>query len=168
MNRILVVANRESDLLNLLKKHCNVTVVRFDSDPPASSDFDALCLLGGSEDRAITLCAPLHNLAYDMYEEGKPVFFEFIEAIFSIRPKGINNTAFQRMVYRAEHLECDGLSDGDLFDGQCNDCIHYRPIQECNKPILTYKQHVCAHSNIEITEEEHRDGIFAGFFYKTF
>ena len=165
MNRILAIANSESDLLSLLRAHCDVTVIPTSADPVDSKDFDAICVLGGTEGSNLTLPAPLHNLAYEMKEQGKPVFFEFICSIFSIRPKGTINTAFQRMVYREGGLDCGGLSDGDLLDGQSNDCINYRPITEKNRPILTYKQHICAHSKIEISEEEHRDGTFALWWY---
>ena len=165
MNRILVVANSESDLLALLEKHCNVVVIDTDDDAPDLDDFDALCVLGGTENADLKMSPPLHNLAYEMKEAGKPVFFEYVCSIFSIRPRGINNTAFQRMVYREAALECDGVENGDLFDGQCNDCINYRPITEDMRPILTYKQHICAHSKIEISTEEHRDGTFALWWY---
>ena len=165
MNRILVVANQESDFLSLLEKHCDVTVISFNDDVSSYRDFDALCILGGTEGGAVTMSAPLHNLAFDMTEAGRPVFFEFVGSIFSIRPRSVTGTAFQRMVYREAALECPEISNGDLFDGQCNDCINYRPIQPWNKPVLTYKQHICAHSRIDITEEEHRDGTFALWWY---
>ena len=165
MNRILVVANAETDLLALLRKHCDVTVIDFYADVPSADDFDALCVLGGTEPSDAVMPAPLHNLAFEMKEKGKPIFFEFVCAIFSIRPRAVVNTAFQRMVYRAGGLECDGVEDGFLFDGQSNDCINYRPITEANRPILTYKGHVCAHSKVDMSPEEHREGTFALWWY---
>lgn len=164
MNRILVVANNESDLLSLLTKHCNVTVKSFD-EPIEDESYDALCVLGGTECGAKLMSAPLHNLAEAMHEEGKPVFFEFISAIFYTRTKGVVNTARQRMVYRTAGLECESLCDGDLFDGQNNDCVNYNNVFETSKPILTYKEHVCAHSNFPLTEEEHKDGTYALWWY---
>ena len=165
MNKILAIAGAESDLLSLLTKYCEVTVVPFDVDVDTLDEFDALCVLGGTEGGTLTMSAPLHNLAYRMREQCKPIFFEFITSIFSIRPRAVTNTAFQRMVYRESNLDCSGLSDGDLLDGQCNDCINYRPISESARPILTYKEHICAHSKIEISAEEHREGTFALWWY---
>ena len=164
MNKILVIANGESDLLDLLVKHCNVTVKRVD-DPVGCEEFDALCVLGGTEANDISMPAPLHNLAEKMHEEGKPIFFEFVYALFCTRSKGKLNTARQRMVYRAAALECGGVSDGDLFDGQSNDCIIYNNIYDGSRPILTYKEHVCAHSNIAISEQEHKEGTYALWWY---
>ena len=103
MNNILVIANGESDLLDLLQKHCNVTVKKV-NDPVSNEEYDALCVLGGTEANDISLPAPLHNLAEKMHEEGKPVFFEFVYALFCTRSKGKLNTARQRMVYRAAYL----------------------------------------------------------------
>ena len=51
--------------------------------------------------------------------------------------------------------------DGDLLDGQSNDCIKYAPLDETQIPVLTYQEYVCAHSNIEMSAEKHREGTWA-------
>ena len=165
MNRVLVITNSTSDLLSLLRGHLNVTVKGFCDPIEKSESYDALCVLGGAEPSAVSLPAPLHNFAERMHEEGKPVFFEFIGAVFLTRTRGTVNTARQRMVYRGVGLECEGVFDGDLFDGQNNDCIRYGKMIDKCRPVLTYKESICAHSNIRLSEEEHRDGNFALWWY---
>lgn len=164
MNNILVITNNESDFLSLLSKHCKITV-RSTNDPIVDGEYDAMCILGGAEGAALSMSAPLHNFVELMHEEGKPIFFEFVSAIMLTRTKGNLNTARQRMVYRSAGLACDELTDGDLFDGQNNDCIKYGNLLEASRPILTYQEHVCAHSNIEMTEQEHKEGTYALWWY---
>ncbi len=164
MNHILVVTNTESDLLSLLREHCKITVKSFE-DRFFGEEYDALCVLGGTESSAAAMPAHLHNFVEKMHADGKPCFFEFVGAVMLTRSKGALNTARQRMVYRTAGLDCEGISDGDLFDGQCNDCIKYGKVVDKATPILTYKEHICAHSKIELSEEEHRDGTFALWWY---
>ena len=164
MNRILVVANAESDLLSLIKAACQVTVMSSEDDF-SSVECDALCILGGTEGGGMALPAHLHNFVERIHDEGKPIFLEFVGALLLTRSSGSHSTARQRMVYRGAVLECDGVSDGDLFDGQSNDCLKYGRMIDKGTPILTYKEHVCAHTNIEMSAEEHRDGKFALWWY---
>lgn len=164
MNNILVITDSESDFLSLMSKHCKINV-KSTSEPIADGKYDALCILGGAEVSALSMSAPLHNFAEKMHSEGKPIFFEFVGALLLTRKSGNLNTARQRMVYRREGLECEYINDGDLFDGQDNDCIRYGNLFENSRPILTYKEHVCAHSNIEMSEEEHKNGTYALWWY---
>ena len=164
MNSILVIANGESDFLSLLSKHCKITLKGFD-EPSYNDCYDALCVLGGTENAAAAMPAPLHNLAEKMHEAGKPIFFEYVGALLLTRSRGSLNTARQRMVYKSDGLECDNIADGDLFDGQNNDCIKYGKMIDKGRPILTYKESICAHTNIKLTDEEHRDGTFALWWY---
>ena len=164
MNNVLVIANNESDFLSLLSKYCRVTV-KSTSEPLSDDGYDALCILGGADGSPLAMPAPLHNFAERMHSLGKPIFFEFVSALFLTRTRGNLNTARQRMVYRGAGLDCKSLADGDLFDAQNNDCIKYGNIFESSRPILTYKEQICAHSSIEIGKEEHREGTFALWWY---
>lgn len=165
MNNVLVITNNDSDFLKLLRAKCSVTVASDDAVPIETDGFDALCVLGGADSTDVIMSAPLHNFAIKMKEEGKPVFFEFVGALFTVRKRKVHNTARQRMVYRASGLECDGITDGDLLDGQCNDCLEYSRMDDSARPILTYRENICAHSRTEISEQEHREGVFALWWY---
>ena len=78
MNKILVVANGESDLLTLMKENnLDITVISSEiSTRPLASAFDALCILGGTESSALIPSAPCHDLLDAMRKAGKPVFCE--------------------------------------------------------------------------------------------
>lgn len=161
MNRILVITNGESDFLQLLKKNCNVTVRSFDNAVTGEDDFDALCLLAGNEERLFHPSAPLQVLMDRMRTAHKPVFCEYIGPIGHIRARGTASIVRQRMVYQSKRILTDGLTDGDLLDGQSNDCIKYAPFSEEQIPVLTYQEYVCAHSNVEMSAEKHREGTWA-------
>lgn len=164
MNSILVITSGESDFLSLLKRCCSITV-KAPTDPVTDAEYDALCILGGQDGSAMAMPAPLHNFVERMHDGGKPIFFEFVSALLLTRTRGNLATARQRMVYRGAGLSCDDIKDGDLFDGQNNDCIKYGNMFEASRPILTYKENVCAHSNIEMSDEEHKDGTYALWWY---
>lgn len=164
MNHILVITNGESDLLYLLSKHCKITVRSFD-DTFNSFEYDALCILGGNEGTAKTMSAHLHNFVEEMHGRGKLIFFEYVSVFLLTRSKGTLDTTRERMVYREDGLICSEVANGDILYGQSNACIKYGRMVDSGRPILTYREHVCAHSNINIAEDEHRDGTFALWWY---
>jgi hypothetical protein len=65
------------------------------------------------------------------------------------------------MVYKKNNFAVDGLPQGALFDGQSNECIKFLPRADEQKPILTYQEYVCAHSVAELSDEQHREGVWA-------
>lgn len=161
MNRILVVTDGDSDLLQLLQKSCDVTVISLDSVDVNPNAYDALCVLVGNNIYPTNLSAPLHDCMEKMRRQGKPVFCEFVGPIGGVRLRGTVQMVRQRMAYNAKGLPMDGLKDGDLLDGQSNECIKWLPKTEEQTPILTYQEYVCAHSNAEISEEQHRESFWA-------
>ena len=161
MNRILVLTDGESDLSLLLKEACNATVMPLDTVCVDNEAFDSLCVLLGNNVYPTNLSAPLHDCMEKMRRAGKPVFCEFVGPIGGVRLRGTTNMVRQRMAYNAKGFPVDGLTNGDLFDGQSNECIKWLPKTEEQTPILTYQEYVCAHSNAEITEEQHREGFWA-------
>ncbi|MBP3422370.1 MAG: hypothetical protein J6K86_01245 [Clostridia bacterium] len=161
MNRILVVTDGDSDLLQLLQKTCDVTVISLDSVDVNPNAYDALCVLVGNNIYPTNLSAPLHDCMEKMRRQGKPVFCEFVGPIGGVRLRGTVQMVRQRMAYNAKGLPMDGLKDGDLLDGQSNECIKWLPKTEEQTPILTYQEYVCAHSNAEISEEQHRESFWA-------
>ncbi|MBQ7344374.1 MAG: hypothetical protein IJW53_06420 [Clostridia bacterium] len=163
MNRILVIANNESDLLSLMRDNgLDITVIPSESATrPVASDYDALCILGGTESSALILSSPLHDLFDGMREAKKPVFCEFVGSFGPTRSRGSESTARQRMVYRSSGICAEGVSDGDLLDGQSNECLKLLPTGDSSRPILSYLEDVCAHTHTDISEDEHKAGKWA-------
>ena len=161
MNRILVLTDGDSDLLQLLQKNCDVTVMSLDTVEVDHNSFDSLCVLVGNNIYPTNLAAPLHDCMEKMRGQGKPVFCEFVGPIGGVRLRGTVRMVRQRMAYNAKGLPMDGLKDGDLLDGQSNECIKWLPKTNEQVPILTYQEYVCAHSNAELTEQQHRESFWA-------
>ena len=165
MNRILVIANGESDLLKLLKEQLGAVVISTESDGFDTESFDALCVLAGTENLSLNLSAPLQWGLNKMREEGKPVFCEFLGSIGATRRRKVISTERQRMVYFSKGFDIEGLADGDLLDGQSNECVTYAPLIDESRPLLAYREYASAHSNIKISEEEHKEGTWALFWF---
>ena len=161
MNRILVIAGGESDLLSLLRAHCDVTVISptergFDTDA-----FDALAVLGGTEAGPLQLAPPMQAAVCRMMDSGKPVFCEFLATLGRIVGRGTASTLRQRVAYRGNGRDIDGLCDGDLLDAQGNTCVKILKNVVGGTPLLTVMEYVCAHSHAHIPAEEHSEGMWA-------
>lgn len=161
MNKILVIANKDSDLLDLLRAHCDVTVIPTDGVEFDTDEYDAMCVLGGTEGGSVVISSPLHCCLDRMREAGKPVFLEFMNSFGATRGRGSTNTSRQRTAYFEAGFPVAGLTDGDLLNAQANDCVKYAPLGKDSRPILTYQEDACAHSNLKFSEEEHRNGQWA-------
>ena len=163
MNKILVITDHESDLLSLMQNSgISITVIPVNCDtPPDVSNFDALALLGGCCDSPLILSPPCHLIFEKMHAAGKPIFCEYVGSILAMRERGGENTSRQRMVYHADKLIPECVIDGDLFDGQSNDCLKFAPIGKTSRPILSYLEYICAHSNLKVSEEDHKAGKWA-------
>jgi len=163
MNKILVVTDGQSDLLELLKNSCDVTVAPLDAEDYDVEGHDALCILAGECDGALNPAAPLQARLCEAREAGKPVFCEFLGSIGAARKRKIFPTARQRMVYSPSALAIEGLVGGDLLDGQSNECIPYSRLDDNAAPILSYTEDACGHTRVELDEEKHREGSWALF-----
>ena len=163
MNKILVITDHESDLVAVMKESglCVTVLPTKFTTPPSVSDFDALALLGGCCDSPLIPTPLCHLLLEKMHEAGKPVFCEFVGSILATRDRGNDSTARQRMVYRANGFSADGVCDGDLLDGQSNECIKYAPLGNNSRPILSYVEYLPAHSHLDVSEDEHKAGKWA-------
>ena len=161
MNRILVLTDKESDLSLLLQKSCNATVMPLSTVCVDDTAFDALCVLVGNGEYPTNLSAPLHDCMDKMRRAGKPVFCEFVGPIGGVRLRGTTSYVRQRMAFNANNFAVEGLPQWALFDGQSNECIKFLPRTEEQSPILTYQEYVCAHSVAELTEEQHKEGVWA-------
>ena len=163
MNRILVITDGESDLLQLLRECCPVTVVPPRAVRLDTEGYDAACVLGGYADAPLRLPAPIQAALLAMQAEGKPLFYEFVAAIGGMGGGTPEATERRRAVYRPSALPCS-LADGALFDGRSNDCIPYNNRNEAAVPILTYGDFVCAHTHTQEAPEGHAEGTWALFF----
>ena len=162
MNRILLITEKESDLAGLLQKSCDsVTVMTPDVRCFDIDAYDALCVLGGNTDEGIVLNAPLRVCVEKFRATGKPIFCEFVQSISSAYVDKSIHTTHHRMVFNAGDFTVEGLTSGDVLDGHENDCIKYVFISSSACPILMYHNYVCAHSHIDMSEEEYRKGRWA-------
>ena len=162
MNRILLITEKESDFSNLLQKSCDgVTVMTPDVRFFDIDAYDALCVLGGNTDDGIVLNAPLRVCVEKFRAMGKPIFCEFVQSISSAYIAGVVHTTHHRMAFDGRDFSVEGLTAGDVLDGHENDCIKFVFIPKSAYPILTYHSYICAHSHIEMSEEEYRKGICA-------
>ena len=161
MNRILLITKTESDLGNLLQKTCTqVTVISpaarsFDPD-----DYDALCILGGNGD-GLTLKAPLRTCVEKFREQEKPIFCEYVTSVSSAYGSPELHTTHHRLVFNDKDFSVHGLVSGDVLDGHKNDCVRFHFIPKNACPILTYHDYVCAHSHVDMGEEDYRKGVWA-------
>lgn len=162
MNRILLITEKENDLGNLLQKSCeSVTVMTPDVRGFDIDAYDALCVLGGNTDDGIVLNAPLRVCVEKFRATGKPIFCEFVQSISSAYIDKVMHTTHHRMVFDGRDFPVEGLTAGDVLDGHENDCIKFVFIPKSAYPILAYHNYVCAHSHIEMSDEEYRKGLCA-------
>ncbi len=162
MNRILLITEKESDLGNLLQKTCkDVTVIGLDKHCFDLDMFDSLCILGGNTDRGVVLNAPLRMCVEKFIAQGKPVFTEYVRSIAQTYVDISIHTSHHRMVFSDKTYPMPGLSSGDVLDTHVNDCLQYGFAPQSAFPIFTCHGHICAHSHIEMTDEEFKNGATA-------
>ena len=161
MNRILLITENENDFGNLLIKTCqNVTVMSPKSKYFDPNEFDALCVLGGDTEEGLILNAPL-RICYEKFMTlGKPIFCEFVLSVSSAYISTSFHMTHHRLVFADNDLKVPGLVTGDVLDGHENDCIRYSK-RRGTYPILTYHDYICAHSHIDMTEQEYKKGLCA-------
>ena len=161
MNRILVLSNKPSDLSELILLSCPGSEIRKPDSPFDPYEFDALCLLGGNEEKPAVYDAPVRYAIEKMRELGKPVFAEFVSAIGGSSENGITETTHHRLVYSPSNFPISKLPAGAVLDDHNNDCITYIFRNHAKHPILTCHDYVCAHDLIEMSDEDAEKGIWA-------
>lgn len=162
MNRVLLIAEKESDLGNLLQRTLPcVALMSPDATSFPTDEYDALCVLAGNMNSALTPPAPLREAMEKMRKDGKPVFTEFVSSIGSVYLGSMLEATHHRMVFSDRTLSVSGLTTGDVLDGHKNDCINYVFRDKSAYPILAYHEYVCAHSHIEMDDETYQKGNFA-------
>ena len=161
MNRILILSEKESDLSRLILKTCPESVLRAPDAPFDTKEFDALCLLCGNREKPITYPSPVRACIEAFRATGKPVFAEFVEAIGGSTNNGITETTHHRLVYDPTDFSVTGLPCGAVLDDHNGECITYAFRNHAKAPILTLHNYICAHDQIEMSTEEHENGIWA-------
>lgn len=165
MNKILVLAENKSDLSEIILKQCkNSAMYSIEDENVPFDNFDAVCILGGTEEKNIILPAYTRIKVEKMIEEGKPVFAEFILSLCGVYGEKATRVSHHRMVYSDEYVKFADLSKGDILDGHYNDVTPYYFIPSSSKPILTYHDYICAHDHIEMDSEKFRSGKWALWF----
>lgn len=150
MNRILILSHAASDLSDLLLRTCPgaVFVPFSDCADVCTDDFDALAILGGNGDSSFTIPPHLRVKAEAAAKSGKPVFCEFTASFGCFYAGDPDRMTHHRLAVRTSAL--DGLTEGDILDGHCNDCLSYYFAPSCT-PVLTYHPYVCAHDHTDVT-----------------
>ncbi len=159
MNRVLILSNQPNDLQDLLVRQCPDAVVcpigERDIDV---SNFDAVCILGGTEEQPVLLPAKRRIEIERARQEGKHIFCEFVSSIGSAYSDKPSVTTHHRLVSLDTFA---GLGKGDILDGHYNEVIPYYFVPETAVPILTYHDYLCAHDRIEMDDVSFRAGKWA-------
>lgn len=158
---ILIISNKHSDLSLLLERHFKITMLPPDCAGFDEALYDGVFVLGGNADEPITLSPPVRVCIERMQRAGKRVFCEYARAIGGMVDDGVVRTSHHRAVYSGTSLKIYGLNQGDVLDGHYNDCIEYAFKNKQTTPILCYHDYVCAHSNIEMSDEDYKKGRWA-------
>ncbi len=159
MNRILLITEAENDLSTLLERCTkSVTVVTPDERGFDVDAYDALCILGGNSPSGIVLSAPLRVSVDKFISLGKTAFCEFVRSIGIHGVDSRFGTSHHRMVYSDKGFKIDGLFHGDVLDGHKNECLKYNFVPSDAQTVLCYHDYICAHSHIEMNDDEYKKG----------
>ena len=156
--QIAVVAEKENDILNILKQVPEIEVTVFHPDGLASHDlspYEAFILLGGTRETACLFnCADRPAIEAEI-AKGKRVFAEFYGSIGPYQYFLDNqSTRYSRMIYVNPDNMVDGLDFGDILEEQCNVYTPKHAPTKNRKSILITQKHICAHDHVLPTQEE--------------
>ena len=162
MNQILILSNTPSDLSELILRHCpGAALYALTETEIPFENFDAVCILGGAEGKALALPARHRIHIEQARREGKPVFCEFAISLGSFYAGSPIRTTHHRLVYSDEHVAMGSLARGDVLDGHNNDVLSYYFQPGSGKPILTCHDYICAHDHIDMDSERFHSGRWA-------
>ena len=136
MHHLLILTAGQNDLCDLLVRACpDASVCSWEQKNIPVSSYDAICVLGGTEEQPVLLPASLRCDIERARREGKRVFCEFVASIGSAYSDKPSVTTHHRMVC-SERIA--GLRKGDILDGHYNEVVPYYFVPETAEPILTY------------------------------
>ena len=139
MTRLLIVTGRESALSRLMARYFDCAVTA--PDRVCAEDlgrFDALALLGGTDDEGMLLYPPARAAVDRQIALGKPVFAEYVRGVGSVSCLEAVGTRFERPVLMNAHPAAADIAPGTIFDEQSNTRLTvYKAINRA-RPILQY------------------------------
>ena len=162
MNKILILLKNSNDLSEVILNSCKGSLAYdIEDDNIPFEKFDSVCILGGTEEKALIIPAKNRIEIEKFISEGKPVFCEFVCSVSGIYC-GISKVAtHNRLVYSDKYTKFANLENGDILDGHYNDILPYYYVPDTKKAILTYHDYVCAHDNIKMDDETFLSGDLA-------
>ncbi|RAP77729.1 hypothetical protein [Paenibacillus montanisoli] len=160
--KIGIITQRQSDFTDILAKTPTIQVQRIPTDEILNYDldlFDALCILGGTEEVPLVLGAYERIKIEEQIDKGKKLFCEFCGSIadsFMLEPA---STRFSRMVVAAKDETIPGLLEGDILDDQCN--VHTKPLFANSQaaPLLVSKSFVNAHRHTKLEKADIQETV---------
>lgn len=110
-----VITKGKSDLLSVLEKnYVDYEIVSLDFKK--LKDYDALMIIGGTENKPLSLL-PHQYLEIEKYiQSGKKVFAEYIVSLGAYLSDGYIDSRYERIVYHGANLE--GLNKNEIIDPQ--------------------------------------------------
>ena len=158
--KLLVVSEKESDLFRLFKTICDATLASCNEASEIELlEYDALAILGGTEEKPLIMNAPLREKTESFADSGKPIFLEYVgsfRCVYSAQP---TEALPHRLVCKSDFAK---LSAGDLLDSRCNSYIRPHFLMPNTEILMYYKKYTPAHDNIASNESEATNG--AAFF----
>ena len=140
MYTLLIITEQESAFSQLLKKSfdcCDLItpeqILATDLDR-----YDAFAVLGGTQQKGITLLTPMRKALDKQIFKGKKCFAEFVHGIGQTSFLETKSTRFARPVLINRHEISGTLEPGVILDEQCNDRLFVYKATNRTTPILQY------------------------------
>lgn len=149
--KILVITEKHSDLLDILKEN-NLNLVVLSPGQIYLDNLDefySICILGGSFKEPIMLEARERQLVEEQINKGKRVFTEYCGSIAGVYYDLPYSTRYERLVFCSKEDVIEGIGIGDILDDQCG--MRLKPyVGTCSSstPILQFAN-VHTHKRLE-------------------
>lgn len=145
---LLIITNRKSDLSETFSSvSCTNTYSPDVTEVPFIEKYDAVAILGGTEEKPLILNAFLRDQIERFADTGKPVFLEYVNSFRCVYSAQPTETVPHRLVCAENGIF--GLEKGDLLDSGCNSYIHPHFLMPDTTPILYYKKYTAAHRKLK-------------------
>lgn len=146
--KLLIITRKESDLSKVLSlsNDCDI----FSPSEAESKDalaYDAVALIGGTEDTPMMLSPFLRERLEGFAESGRPMLLEYVPSfacVYSAQPVQITS---HRLVCCEDMSE--RLRKGDLLDTHYNQYIRPHFLMPDTKALMYYRQYTPAHDRLE-------------------
>jgi len=153
--KTLIISEKPSDFSKLLDY--SGTVEHLTASEAADADisnYDAYCLLGGTDDEPLILSAPLRLKLEAEAANGKRFFCEYVKSFYGMFFRTPHESTHHRLIFTAdENAPIAGLATGDILDDE-NNTFYDILCGYDTVPLLVYHDYIIAHSHISLTKEE--------------